>query len=170
ATDSSNLQYYKAAGNCYIKLQDYSKALEFWEKADIIESDQESTIKKLAFCHRKNGNYHAAEKYYASLLASDSENIKYLYNTAVCQIWQGKIKPALNNLYKIRFISDDVKDSAEYSFYLAICLWSEGKRRDAMESFKHYSPLHELEKALAASPVKIPQTEINYIIDYIRLN
>lgn len=170
ATDSANLQYYKAIGNCHIKLQNYDKALEYWEKADIIESDQESTIKKLAFCYKKSGNYQAAEKHYASLLASDSENIKYLYNIAVCQIWQGKLKPALNNLYKIRFISDDVKGSPEYSFYLGICLWNEGKRRDAIESLKRYTPLHELERALLASPVKISQAEVNYIIDYIRLN
>ena len=116
------------------------------------------------------GNYQAAEKYYASLLASDGENIKYLYNIAVCQIWQGKLKPAINNLYKIRFINDDVKESAEYSLYLGICLWKEDKKRDAMECFKRFSPLHELEKALLASPVKISQTETNYIIDYIRLS
>ena len=170
ATDTSNLQYYKALGNCYIRLQNYDKALECWEKADIIESDQEGTIKKLAFCNKKMGNYQAAEKYYASLLASDGDNIKYLYNIAVCQIWQGKLKPAINNLYKIRFINDDVKESAEYSLYLGICLWKEDKKRDAIECFKRFSPLHELEKALLASPVKISQTETNYIIDYIRLS
>lgn len=170
SADTSNLQYYKAIGNCLIKLQNYKEALNYWEKADIIESYNESTIKKLAFLNKKIGNYLSAEKYYSSLLASDSENIKYLYNTAVCQIWQGKIKPALNNLYKIKFISDDVKDSSEYCFYLGICLWSENNKREAIENLRRYTPLHELEKALLAAPIKIPQTEVNYIIDFIRLN
>ncbi len=170
ATDSTNIQYYKAIGNCYIKLQKYSEALEYWQKADIIESDDETTVKKLAFCNKKLGNYADALKYYSRLIATDNDNIKYLYNAAVCQIGVKNYKDALNNLYKIRFISDDVKLSPDFCFNLGICLWSEGKRKEAVDTLRNYTPLHELEKALKESSYPFTAEEINFIVDYLRLN
>lgn len=169
-SDSTNVSYYKAIGNCYIKLQDYTKALEYWGKADIIETGNETTIKKLAYSNRMCGNYAEAEKHYASLLLDDGDNLKYLYNISVCQIWQKKFKSALNNLYKLRFISDNVKESPEYCYHLGIALWSEGKKREAAEHLKAITPIQELEKRLQTAPIDLTQDEINFIIDYIRLN
>ncbi|MCQ2369931.1 MAG: hypothetical protein MJ007_05595 [Paludibacteraceae bacterium] len=170
ATDSSNIQYYKAIGNCYIKLKDYSNACVYYKKADIINSDEESVIKKLALCYRKTGNFKEAEKLYTSLSATDDKNLSYLYNLAICQVEKGDYKQALNNLYKLRFMDEDVKLSPEYNLYLGICLWSEGKKKEAVGTLRNYNPLHELEKALKESSYPFSNEEVNFIIDYLRLN
>ncbi|MCQ2351765.1 MAG: CDC27 family protein [Paludibacteraceae bacterium] len=170
ASDTSNIQYYKAIGNCHIKLQDYSSACDYYKKADIILSDEESVLKKLALCYRKTGNFKEAEKLYSSLSATDEKNLSYLYNLAICQFEQKDYKQAINNLYKLRFLDEDVKLSPEYNMYLGICLWNEGKKKEAVDALHHYNPLHELEKALKESSYPFSNEEVNFIIDYLRLN
>lgn len=170
AADSSNLSYYKAIGNCHIKLQNYAASIEYWKKADIIESGEESTLKRLALCYKKCGDYTEAEKLYSALLESDSENLNYLYSTAVCKYMRSDFKGALNILYKMAFIQSDVKESPEFCFYTGVCLWSECSKKEATGYLHHYTPLHELERALKASPYPFTNEEINFIVDYLRLN
>lgn len=168
--DKSNLAYYKAIGNCYIRLQNYSAAIEYWKKADIIESGEESTLKRLALCYKKCGEYTEAEKLYTALLDADSENINYIYNSAICKYMRSDFKGALNLLYKMAFIQSDVKDSPDFCFYTGVCLWSEGSKKEAAGYLHHYTPLHELERALKESPYPFSAEEVNYIVDYIRLD
>lgn len=170
SSDSANLAFIKAIGNCLIRLQNYDTAIEYWTKADIIESGEESTMKRLALCYKKSGNYSEAEKLYSALLESDSENLNYLYSTAICKYMRSDFKGALNILYKMAFLQSDVKNSPEFCFYIGVCLWSEGNKKEAAGYLHHYTPLHELEKALKESPYPFTNEEINFIVDYLRLN
>lgn len=170
SSDNTNLQYYKTIGNCFIKLQKYSEARVYLKKADIIESDQESTLKKIALCNKKLGDYKNAEALYSTLCATNDNELSYLYNLAICQVELGNYKEALNNLYKLRFKQESVKESPNYNLYLGICLWSIDKKKEAVESLRHYQPLHELENILKEASYPFTNEEINFIIDYLRLN
>lgn len=169
-TDSTNIAYYKAIGSCFVKLERYSEALDIWKKADLISSGEESTLKRIALCHKKLGNFSEAGKLYSALLESDSDNLNFIFNVAYCKYMLSDFKGALNYLYKMVFISDDVKRSREFNLYLGVCLWSEGSRKEAVSYLAHYTPLHELEKALRTAPYTFTDEEVNYIVDFVRFS
>lgn len=82
-------------GDCYVALENYSKAVSYFEKAGAIDNDFTAprALSKAGICYEEMGNYKAAEKcyrtikdkYFASHLASEMDK-----RIERCQLMQNK--------------------------------------------------------------------------------
>ena len=165
----SNSDTYKKIGYCHQKLMDYRKAIEFYEKSEIIEEGNVWVNKNIAYCYKKLSKYDSALKYYKQADSLNPNNISIIFNLAVCYTQLKDFEKGLNAFYKIEYLEEEATHSPEFYLYKGHCLWASGKKMEAIENYKKY-PYDKLFEALQTSSVEFSSTECIYISDYIRYN
>ena len=148
---------------------DYRKAIEAYEKCEIIEEGNLWVNKNIAFCYKKLSKYDSALKYYKQADSLSENNINIIFNLAVCYTELKEFDKGLNCFNKIEFLEVEATHSPEFYLYKGHCLWANGKRAEAIENYKKY-PYDKLFEALQTSSVGFTSTECVYISDYIRYN
>lgn len=95
ATSAPSAALYQKIGYCYQQTPQLNKALEAYIKADIIQPDDNWTIRKIALCYRLSGNYQKALEYYqhSDFLKPNQFNIQL--QIGHCQQALGNYKEAL---------------------------------------------------------------------------
>ena len=164
-----SVETYKKIGYCHQKLMDYRKAIEAYEKCEIIEEGNLWVNKNIAFCYKKLSKYDCALKYYKQADSLSENNINIIFNLAVCYTELKEFDKGLNCFNKIEFLEVEATHSPEFYLYKGHCLWANGKRSEAIENYKKY-PYDKLFEALQTSSVSLSSTECIYISDYIRYN
>ena len=165
----SSVETYKKLGYCYQKLMDYRKAIEAYEKCEIIEEGNLWVNKNIAYCYKKLSKYDSALKYYQIADSLSENNINIIFNLAVCYTELKEFDKGLNCFHKIEYLEVEATHSHDYYLYKGHCLWASGKKTEALENYKKY-PYEKLFEALNTSSVGFTHTECVYISDYIRYN
>ena len=113
-----DVERYRKIGFCYQKLLNFTFAIDYYKKAELIETDNLWTIRKIAYCYRNLKQYDEALDYYlvADSLAKDNQSI--LFNIGICYFEQKQFDKALNYFFKIEFISNNNKKAENY---IALC-------------------------------------------------
>lgn len=168
-TIEESVETYKKIGYCYQKLMDYRKAIENYEKCEIIEEGNLWVNKNIAYCYKKLSMFDSALKYYQIADTHSENNISIIYNLAFCYTELKEFDKGLNCFNKIEYLEVEATHSEEYYLYKGHCLWAKGKKVEALENYKKY-PYDKLFEALMHSPVEFSQLETIYISDYIRYN
>ena len=164
-----SVETYKKIGYCHQKLMDYRKAIDAYEKCEIIEEGNLWVNKNIAYCYKKLSKYDSALKYYKQADSLSENNINIIFNLAVCYTELKEFDKGLNCFNKIEFLEVEATHSPEFYLYKGHCLWANGKRAEAIENYKKY-PYDKLFEALNNSSVGFTSTECVYISDYIRYN
>lgn len=162
-----SVETYKKIGYCYQKLMEYEKAIENYEKCEIIEEGNLWVNKNIAYCYKKLSKFDSALKYYQIADSLSENNISIIYNLAVCFTELKEFEKGLNCFNKIEYLEVEATHSEEYYLYKGHCLWTNGKRTEAIENYKKY-PYDQLFEALQKSPVDFTPIEAIYISDFVR--
>ena len=96
-----NALLFQKLGYSYQQSSQLLKALDIYQKADLIQPDHLWTIRKIALCYRLCGDYEKALQYYqhAEFIKPDQES--NLLQTANCLVQLGKHKEALKIYFKL---------------------------------------------------------------------
>ena len=127
-----SVETYKKIGYCHQKLMDYRKAIEAYEKCEIIEEGNLWVNKNIAFCYKKLSKYDCALKYYKQADSIAENNINIIFNLAVCYTELKEFDKGLNCFNKIEFLEVEATHSPEFYLYKGHCLWVNGKRAEAI--------------------------------------
>lgn len=94
-------------GALYKRTENFDLAIENFEKAYNISSDDIDTLKDLAFCYHRKGDYVKAVRFYDEALVKDPENYSLNYNKAIALHAQEKLSDAIISYEKVLTIKDD---------------------------------------------------------------
>ena len=98
---------YQKIGYLYQQTSQLPLALDAYLKSDLIQPDDEWTVRKIALCYRLSGNFEKALEFYqrAEYLKPDQLNI--LMQIGHCNVELGKYKDALNVYFKLDALGDE---------------------------------------------------------------
>jgi len=98
---------YQKIGFSYQQTSQFSKALNAYLKADMIQPDDLWTVRKIALCYRSTGNYTKALEYYqhVDFLKPDQKSI--LMQIGHCFLELSRVKEALVIYFKLEALEDD---------------------------------------------------------------
>lgn len=104
-----NALLFQKLGYSYQQSSQLLKALDIYQKADLIQPDHLWTIRKIALCNRLCGDYEKALQYYqhADYIKPDQETT--LLQIANCLVQLGKHKEALKIYFKLDAEKDENK-------------------------------------------------------------
>jgi len=127
---------YEKAGYCYQQESDYSKALEYYRKAELIDR-KPWTLKKIGLCLRRLKKFDQALEYYLLAGEMDPENTHTTMMAANCYLDLGEYENALQKYFRIEY-SDP--DNMKILRPIAFCYFCMGRFSD---SEKYYDRISE---------------------------
>lgn len=92
---------YYVLAEYYTEKHQLVKALKNIQLAYDLDPNNVWYLEMLAFVQQSSGNYEASEKYFAKLIQSESHNIDWLYGYSQAQLYNGKIKEAIDTYNKM---------------------------------------------------------------------
>jgi tetratricopeptide (TPR) repeat protein len=100
-------ELYQKLGYCHQKLKDFDKALNAYQKADVLKPDNVWTNHHIATCYRIMTDYHKALLYYRKVEEVQPENRSLLYNIGSCLVAMEQFDEAIHCFFKLDFIDPD---------------------------------------------------------------
>jgi tetratricopeptide (TPR) repeat protein len=73
--EPNNLEAQITAGDMYSRIQNFEKAIEFYQRANQLKPDDYDTLVKLGNSHFDTGKFESAEKWYSAALAKNPNDI-----------------------------------------------------------------------------------------------
>lgn len=104
--DSSNTEVLQKRGYCAQKKGDYKTALNYYLKADLVESDNSWTIKKIAYCYRAIDDAENALVFYKQAIVLQPKNYALQLSLGHCYLSLKQYDEALNTYFKIELESN----------------------------------------------------------------
>lgn len=126
---------WEKAGACYQSMKFYEKALECFNKAELLKAPGSWLIGSLAFVNKKLGNYSKAYQYYSRLLEKEPEKLSLILNAAYCALEDGDVKEALKHYYHANYLEPE-----NLKIFRAIA-WSEFLNGEFEKSEKYYNKI-----------------------------
>jgi tetratricopeptide (TPR) repeat protein len=109
---------YRKIGFSFQKMYNYSLAIDYYQKAELIETENVWTIRKIAFCYRNLKQTDKALEYYLMANSLQPDTIHLLFTIGVCYLELKEYDTALNYFYKIEFLQSNHKKAENY---IALC-------------------------------------------------
>lgn len=98
---------FQKMGFCEQKLGNYRNAMQYYEKADLLQPDNTWTLKHLAMCYIVANDIDKAIDIYTRLGSKDSDNTDLLLQTGKCLLRKEQYEEAMKYLYKANFLKPD---------------------------------------------------------------
>jgi tetratricopeptide (TPR) repeat protein len=129
-------ELYEKIGYCYQETLDFEKALEFFQRAELIDR-KVWTIKKIGFCLRRLDRNEEALEYYLQAGDIEPENIHTSIMIAHCYLDMKEYEKALKHYFRVEY-----KDPGNLKILrpIAYCYFALGRFSD---SEKYYERLAE---------------------------
>ncbi|MFO8067590.1 MAG: hypothetical protein R6U11_08420 [Bacteroidales bacterium] len=105
--DKSNIELFEKIAFCYEKTGNFKNALEYYKKAEIIETGRLWIIKKIAFCNKLLTKWQEAYDYYKEAEKQSKEDLIIQANIAQCLIHLDRIEEALEYYFKIEVLAPE---------------------------------------------------------------
>ena len=105
--DKSNIELFEKVAFCYEKTGDLESAYNYYQKADLIESERLWIIKKLAFCCKYLNRWVDALKYYKQAEKLDPEDMRVQASIGQCLIHLGSFQEALDYYFKVEVLAPE---------------------------------------------------------------
>jgi tetratricopeptide (TPR) repeat protein len=132
----SDAQLYEKIAYCYQEKEDYSSALSFYQRAELIDR-KAWTVKKTGLCLRKLGRNEEAMGYYLQAIGMESDNMHSVMMAGHCSLDLGNYEEALKYYFRIEY---DDPGNLKILRPIAYCYFALG-RFD--ESEKYYDRMSE---------------------------
>ncbi len=105
--DKNNIELFEKIAFCYEKTGDFEKALDYYQRADLIESGRLWILKKMAFCCKYLNRWEDALNHYRQAEALDPENLKLQADIGQCLIHLEKYQDALDCYFKVEVLAPE---------------------------------------------------------------
>ena len=132
-TEGVNAQRLQKIGFCYQRHAEIEKALNYYQKAELMESGSLWTIKKIVQCLQLLNRHREALEYIEDLCITNPDDTQILLQKAGSLIALQKFDKAIPVLTKANYLN---KDSIASLRLLAFCQYRIGKFDAAINSFK----------------------------------
>jgi tetratricopeptide (TPR) repeat protein len=105
--DLTNYEILEKTGFSYQQLKRYDKALEYYNKAFLINSEKQWLIKKIAFCYRKLKDFEKALEFYRQAEKNASDDLHIQANLGHTNMELGDYDNALKYYFKVEYLAPD---------------------------------------------------------------
>lgn len=106
-SDRQNLELFEKIAFCYEKTGDFHNALDFYKKAELIDTERPWIIKKIAFCSKFLNRWDEALTYYRIAEKQNPEDMKVQANIGQCLIHLEQFEEALQYYFKIEVLAPE---------------------------------------------------------------
>lgn len=130
--DRSNIELFEKIAFCYEKTGDFSQALDYYKRAEIIETGRLWILKKLAYCSKFLNQWEDALMYYREAEKQSPEDMKIQANIGQCLIHLERYEEALDYYFKVEVLAPE---NHRIRRPLAWCSWVVGKLDTARDYF-----------------------------------
>ena len=105
--DKNNLELFEKIAFCYEKTVNFKNALEFYKKAELIETGRLWIIRKIALCNKYLKNWEEALNYYREAEKHAPDELLIQANIGQCLIHLEKFEEALQYYFKIEVLAPE---------------------------------------------------------------
>lgn len=142
--EAGDVEMLQKRGYCAQKMSKFQMALDFYLKADLVESNNSWTVKKIAFCYRALGDNKNALAHYLQAIDLQPKNKALQLSAGHCYLSLGQYDDALNTYFKIEMESSKPQKAWRP---IAWCLFISGKLERAQAYYskimKHQPTPHD---------------------------
>lgn len=124
---------FQKIGYAYIKNDEYELAIKALNTANMLEPDNEWTLKNLAVCYKKTGKAETALKYLQEAEALNPDNIKLSNQIGITLIQLERFDEAIKHMFKVEYFS---KKKTPAQRAIAWCYFMTGKFDDAINMYR----------------------------------
>ncbi len=96
-----NPEIFEKLGYAYFKLNQYEKALSFFKKAELFDSNRVWNLKQIAFCYQHLKNSEKAMEYFLDAARLDERNLTIQKHIAFAYLRESQFEEALSYFLKI---------------------------------------------------------------------
>ena len=128
-------------GHCYQKINNMVQALDCYQKADLLNPDNEWVLTNLHICYSSLGRYQEALNCLLKLEQINPESTKIVSETGFCLLQLERYEEAANRFYKLEYNGERIWASAR-----AIA-WCNFKMKKIDQAIKYYNKIIENDKA-----------------------
>ncbi len=100
-------ELYQKMGYCRQALGDTGEAIRYYEQSEMLNPRSRWTRRRLASCHRQQGNYEGALRLYRSLSEDDPDDVALTLNIGLCLLKLRRFDEALQELFKAEYLGTD---------------------------------------------------------------
>ncbi len=105
--DKQNTELFEKIAFCYEKTNDFKNALDFYKKAEIIQTSSTWITRKIAFCYKYLGKWENALEYYKALEKDAPEDLQLQSNIGQCLIHTEQFEEALKYYFKVEVLAPE---------------------------------------------------------------
>ncbi len=131
--DRSNIELFEKIAFCYENIGDFENALDYYKRADIIESGRLWIIKKLALSSKFMNRWEDALSYYREAEKQSPDDLKIQANIGQCLIHLEEYEEALQYYFKVEVLAPE---NQKIRRPLAWCSFLIGKFDTARDYFE----------------------------------
>jgi tetratricopeptide (TPR) repeat protein len=135
-----NVELWQKIAYSYQKLGDYSKALNYYLRADLTDLKKPWNTKKIALCYNRLGNFSKAVEYFLEAEKLEPENLHVQANLAHNYFDMKNYEEALKIYFKVEYLAPD---NHKIQRPIAWCSFMLGKPEAAK---KYYEKITETER------------------------
>jgi tetratricopeptide (TPR) repeat protein len=125
-------EYFEKIGYCYQKTGRFKKAVEYYKKAELFDSDRLWILKKLGWCSLKLKDYEQALAYFKEASALQPDDVTLHMQVGQCYLNLMDYDGALHQYSKLRFFTPD---NLKVLRPIAYCQFVLGKPELAVEIY-----------------------------------
>ncbi len=105
--NNNNVELFEKIAFCYEKMGDFQNALNYYKKAELIETQRLWIIKKIAFCSKFLNRWDEALSYYKLAEDKNPEDMKVQANIGQCLIHLEQYEEALQYYFKVEVMAPE---------------------------------------------------------------
>ncbi|MCH5242579.1 MAG: hypothetical protein J1F67_09175 [Muribaculaceae bacterium] len=105
--DAGKYNNWEKIAYCYERMSQFNKAVEWYKKSEIINSENQWLQKRLAISLKNSGNAEEAMEYYEHALAIEPDNYHLLMSAGECLLSCEKYSEALQKFYHAQYLKPD---------------------------------------------------------------
>ena len=98
-------ELYQKIAWCYQKTGNYSKALDYYLKAELYDINHQWNNKKIAFCYRNLKKPEKALEYYKVVEGENPDDLGNQLNTGHCLLEMNRFDEALQSYFKVEYLA-----------------------------------------------------------------
>lgn len=109
AETKNEAELYQKMGYCEQSIGNFESALEYYQRAEMLDNRSAWTIRRIAACYRLTGQYDRALEFYKRLDAMVPSNFTTTMMLAECYLRTGDLEQALKMYYKAHYLDEKSK-------------------------------------------------------------
>ncbi len=100
-------ELFQKMGFCCQMTGNLPEAIRYYGQSELLNSENDWTVRKLALCHRMSGNFKEALAYYRRLEKNKPDDAGIAFNIGVCEMMLSHYDKAIPYFYKVEFLKGE---------------------------------------------------------------